>query len=272
LAAALIGFARLLGGEPSILRAAAMGCVLLLALGMGRRVHPLATLASAGWFWLGQNPLLIRDTGFLLSLGASFGIIYLGPPLFDICVPTLQQTPRPPLSGGILSLLRDGSIGWFRQLLRFTVMCALVTFTAQLGVLPALACTVGRISVSGFFANLFAVPLGQMVLFLGALSGVSGFICPAFSLSINSLLGHLANALIAVAHDFAHLPLANTKLTPLPVWVALSYYATCVLLVERARLFRSPNRPSPPPAASSPVHPAAGTMISLDVPLPPEMH
>ena len=240
----LIGFAQLLGGEPSILRAAVMGCVLLIAVGIGRRAYGLATLSAAGLFWLIDNPLLARDTGFLLSFAASFGIVYLGPPMFE-AFSSREPLPKPRLKRGApLTSLVDAALFHFRAFLRLLTDWTLVTMSAQIGVLPVLACTVGRVSISGFVANLFAVPIAQVILFLGALSGLAGFASPAVSMFLNKILGHLATALMTVAHDFANVPNASVTIEPLPGWTALLWFGICVVVVELRRVLsqRSPKR------------------------------
>lgn len=265
----LTGFAQLLGGEPSILRAAAMGCILLISVGLGRRTNGLATLSAAGFFWLLRNPLLVRDTGFLLSFGASFGIIYLSPMFFEKFSPR-EFLPRPPIHPVSLVMLAAWPIYWFRVFLRLLIDWTLITLTAQIGVFPVLACTVGRVSPVGFVANLFAVPVAQIILYLGALSGLGGFISPAISAGINRLLGSLAVATMAIAHDFASLPFANMTIDPLPAWIALVWYLGCILAVELWR-----NRAAPPVIrkrvkSKPPAPTAAGRLIDLDKPLPSE--
>jgi len=280
---ALVGFTKLLGGEPSILRAAAMGCILLLSIGMGRKTYGLATLAAAGLFWLVKNPLLVRDTGFLLSFGASFGIIYFTPSLFErfaikgrIDKPDLDLL-RP------MSWIASVSYG-FRVMLRLLVDWTLVTIAAQIGVVPVLACTVGKVSPAGFIANLFAVPIAQIILYLGALSGIGGFISPAISLGINFILGYLATGLMNVAHDFANIPYAGIPIDPLPGWTAFAWYAGCVLIVEGPKAVRSyrirsrmkqkkePETKSKPGSNQREEWKSIKVVdIDLDDPIPPEM-
>ncbi len=271
LGATLIGFARLLGGEPSILRSAVMGCVLLLSIGFGRRTFGLATLSAAGLYWLLINPLLMRDVGFLLSFGASFGIIYLGPPLFDVF------SIRIPLQKPGLSLikpfktLKEISVYSFRLLIRLLTDLTLVTLSAQIGVLPVLACTIGRISLAGFIANLFAVPIAQIILYLGGLSGLGGFVSPVISIFLNGILKYLAIALMSVAHDFADIPYANVPIQPLPGWFAFAWYGLCILAVERCNIHRQ-HRIARMNKAGKNINAGDGQAaeIDLDNPLPPE--
>jgi ComEC/Rec2-related protein len=256
----LVGFAKLLGGEPSIIRACVMGCVMLLSMGLGRRTFGLSSLSAAGWFWLIQNPLLSRDTGFMLSLGASFGIIYFTPPVIEAWT---RHTPLPPFSSiraprGIVGM----GVHSVRTTVRFIVFCSITTLSAQMGVLPILAMMAGRLSPAGFLANLLAVPLGQFVLLLGALSGLAGFACPAFSLGINKILEWPTCALMAVAHDFARLPALDAKTHPLPSWSAILYYAVLVTLVEYWRYRRMLRLTKP--VKSTETRPAKSTEMEIE--------
>ena len=235
LAFTLFGFARLLGGEPSILRAAAMGFILLLSLAFDRSTFGISTLAATGWFWLIINPLLVRDVGFMLSFGACFGIIYISPPLFDKFFNTKFKIK---FYQGLTWFQTIGNTCVFglKWLIKLLIGLSIITISAQIGVVPVLACTIGRISLSGFVANLFAVPIAQVILYLGALSGIGGFVSPFISMKINHVLDFLTRILMEIAHDFATIPNANLPIEPLPVIFAIAWYLFFVLLVENWRI------------------------------------
>jgi competence protein ComEC len=236
LAMILFAFARLLGGEPSILRAAVMGTILLISLGIDRNTFGLATLAATGWFWLIVNPLLINDISFLLSFAASFGIIYFSPP-FSGKVTAFINTTSLKASLHDFSSIKFLSIYKHLQwLARSFISVSIITICAQLGVIPVLACTVGRITLAGFIANIIAVPIAQVILYLGALSGVGGFISPVISLKINHFLDFLARILMDVAHDFASIPNANFPIDPMPASFAIAWYLLFICIVENWRM------------------------------------
>ncbi|WP_344136907.1 ComEC/Rec2 family competence protein, partial [Luedemannella flava] len=75
----LVGFVILARPSPSVLRAAAMGAVGLLALGTGRRRAAAPTLAAAVFVLVLVDPDLARDPGFALSALATGGLILLAP-------------------------------------------------------------------------------------------------------------------------------------------------------------------------------------------------
>ncbi|MCW2685108.1 MAG: hypothetical protein JWP33_3021, partial [Blastococcus sp.] len=76
---ALVGFVFLARPSPSVVRAAAMGGVTLLALATGRPRAALPALGAAVAALLLLDPGLARDPGFALSVAATGGIVLLAP-------------------------------------------------------------------------------------------------------------------------------------------------------------------------------------------------
>ena len=74
-----IGFVVLCRPDPSVLRAAATGLIMLLALATGRRAAPLAALAGATLLLMLLDPWLARSYGFALSALVTAGLLTLGP-------------------------------------------------------------------------------------------------------------------------------------------------------------------------------------------------
>ena len=77
----LLGFVVLAGPSPSVVRAAAMGAVTLLALASGRPRAALPALGAAVCVLLLLDPGLARDAGFALSVLATAAIVLLAPGL-----------------------------------------------------------------------------------------------------------------------------------------------------------------------------------------------
>ncbi|WP_306361175.1 ComEC/Rec2 family competence protein [Nocardia sp. CC227C] len=77
--AALVMFVILARPTPSVLRAAVMGAVALLALCTGRRKQALPALCTAVIALLAWSPDLAVDAGFTLSVLATAGLILLAP-------------------------------------------------------------------------------------------------------------------------------------------------------------------------------------------------
>jgi competence protein ComEC len=77
----LAGFVVLVTPEPSVVRAATMATIVLLAGAMGRPGRGLPALALAGIALLVADPWLSRNYGFVLSVLATLGLLVLTIPL-----------------------------------------------------------------------------------------------------------------------------------------------------------------------------------------------
>ncbi|GAA2776469.1 ComEC/Rec2 family competence protein [Saccharopolyspora taberi] len=76
---AMVGFVVLAGPEPSVLRAAVMGTIALLALILGRERSALPALAASVIVLLLVAPELASTVGFALSVAATAGLVLLAP-------------------------------------------------------------------------------------------------------------------------------------------------------------------------------------------------
>ncbi|MEZ0065677.1 competence protein ComEC [Streptacidiphilus sp. MAP12-20] len=74
-----VGFVVLCRPEPSVLRAAGTGLIMLLGLATGRRAAPLSALAGATLLLILGDPALAHSYGFALSALATAGIVTTAP-------------------------------------------------------------------------------------------------------------------------------------------------------------------------------------------------
>lgn len=78
--AGIIGFTLLVGGSSSVVRAAALGLLALVAKQVGRQSRPIYLLAPIAAVMVLQNPfILLWDAGFHLSFAATFGLLSFAP-------------------------------------------------------------------------------------------------------------------------------------------------------------------------------------------------
>ena len=126
------------GSSGSAVRAACMLSVQLLAVALGRRAKALRTLGWSVMLVALVDPLCIHDVSFLLSAGATLGLVALGKPLSTALG---SRGPKLVRAAGV-------SLG---TTLAATVPCA--PLLLRMG--PAL-------SLGGLVANLIAVPVGEL--------------------------------------------------------------------------------------------------------------
>ncbi len=151
ISAALVLFTLIAGAEASVVRAAIMGGLLILARREGRNYRITNAIIFAGAAMLFFNPYLLRyDAGFQLSFLATFGLVYLSP-YFE---------------------------KWFARLPNFLSFRdnLAATLSAQIATLPVVFFSFGRISLIAPLANVLILPFIPLTMLFGFLSGIIGFI------------------------------------------------------------------------------------------------
>ncbi len=143
----LLGYVVVCGPSPSVLRAAVMGAVTLLALVLGRRRSALPALSAAIIGLLLAEPELGGDAGFALSVLATGGLVLIAP-------------------------------GWAEALRRRRVPAGIaealaVPAAAYVVTAPVIAGLSGRLSLVAVVANLLAAPAVAPATVLGGLAALA---------------------------------------------------------------------------------------------------
>ena len=180
----ILMFTLIAGAGASVVRAAIMGGLLVLAGREGRFYLVTNAIVFAGAAMLFANPYLLRyDTGFQLSFLAALGLIYLAPHFNR----------------------------WFAGLPNFLSFRANLsaTLSAQIMTFPIIFWEFGRVSLVATLANVLILPAIPTTMLFGFLSGLSGFI----SLKIAEILilpaWFLLSYQIFVVKILSILPLAS---------------------------------------------------------------
>jgi competence protein ComEC len=194
----IAGFVLLARTEPSVVRAAAMGAVGLLAMGSNGRQRALRGLGAAVLVLLLADPGLATSPGFALSVQATAGILLLGPPW------------------------RDALARW---LPRWAAEAVAVPLAAQLACTPLVAAISGQVSLAAVGANLLAEPAVGPATVLGLLGGLLGLVWGPLGRAAGTPASWCVGWIVAVAHRGASLPRAGlawgTGALALAVLVAL---------------------------------------------------
>ncbi len=143
-ALALVGFVVLARPSPSVLRAAVMGGVTVLALAVGRRRSVVPALCAAVVVLLLVDPGLATDPGFALSVLATGALVLLAPGL----VARMRARGVPPGAAEALA----------------------VPVAAHVVTAPVIAGLSGEVSLVAVVANLLAAPAVAPVTVLGVLA------------------------------------------------------------------------------------------------------
>jgi competence protein ComEC len=191
--AGVLGFVLLARPEPSVVRAAAMGSVALLGLGSNGHERGVRALGVAVLALLLFDPWLALSLGFVLSVLATAGILFVAPPF------------------------RDAMSRW---LPRSAAEAVAVPLAAQLACTPVVAAISGRVSLVAVLANmLVAVAVGPATV-LGLLGGLLMLVLPPAGLLCGWLAGWCAWWIVWVATRLADLPVAAVDWSAAPIAVA----------------------------------------------------
>jgi len=180
-AVGIAGFVLLARTEPSVLRAAVMGSVALLALGSNGRQRGSRALGVAVVVLLLVQPGLATSLGFALSVLATAGILLLGPGWRD-------------------------ALG--RWLPRWLAEAVAVPAAAQLACTPLVAAISGQVSLVAVLANLLVAPAVGPATVLGLAGGLVGLVWSAGGTVAGTLAAWCVAWIVAVARRGAALPAA----------------------------------------------------------------
>ena len=184
------------GGSPSVVRAAVMAGVVLLARESGRAGRAAAALGAAAVLLLLVDPALIGDAGFRLSVLATAGLLAWANPI-----------------GAWLGGLGGGRMPrWLAESLG-------ISLAAQAATLPDVVATFGRLSLVSPVVNLAVVPLVPVAMLGGVLAlaagGIAAVGAPAAVGTLLGLPGWLVlHVVIALVRIGAAVPFAAVTLPP----------------------------------------------------------
>jgi competence protein ComEC len=177
---ALAGFVVLARPGASVLRAGAMGLVVLLALASGRSRAAVPALAASVCVLLVVEPALARDGGFVLSVAATAAIVLVARPWSR----ALRRRGVPRLAADALA----------------------VSAAAGLATAPLVAALSGVVSLVSLPANLLAAPAVAPATVLGLLAAVVSPVAPPLATGSAWLAGWPVRWLVLVAERAAALP------------------------------------------------------------------
>ncbi|GAB2971721.1 ComEC/Rec2 family competence protein [Saccharothrix stipae] len=178
--AALVGFVVLAGPEPSVLRAAVMGAVALLALVLGRERSALPALAAAVVVLVLYDPELATEPGFGLSVVATAALVLLAPRW----AAAMKERGVP--------------VGFAEALA--------VPVAANLATAPLVAGFSGQVSLVAVLANLLVAPVVAPATVLGVLAAVLAQVHEPTARLVVEVAGPAAGWLITVGRHAAAVP------------------------------------------------------------------
>ncbi len=195
-------FVLLTGAGTATLRAGLMALIALFARATNRTYAASRALLVVALIMLMWHPmLLVYDPGFVLSLIATAGLIWLSPFI-------------------------EKSLLWIKG--KFVREILATTISAQVAVMPFLLYQTGNLSFVSLIANALVLPVVPIAMALSAIGAIAGiFLAPfsLFSALIIAYPAYLATAyMVLVAEIIAALPFASMTVPVFPFWIVVVAY------------------------------------------------
>ena len=220
----IVLFVLMTGAAASVVRAAVMGILVLVAQQSGRLYRIKNALIFAGALMIYFNPkILTWDVGFQLSFAATLGLVFLLPILKQWFMSDEEEKdflPSPLNSQAFVKSAKSIKI------------ILDTTLAAQIAVLPLLIINFGQLSLISPLANILVLPVIPITMLVGFLSALAGLLF----LPLGEILGWAAWLFltyeIKIIELLAKVPLAAISFK----WTWLGggiYYAVLIWLVWR---------------------------------------
>ena len=161
-----------------------------------------------------ENHRSLFSPSVQLSFSACLGLILFFPVLRRAAAPALEPFPRP--------------VAYAAELL-------LATLSAQVLTIPTIMVHFNRISLVGFAANLFAVPLGTLLLWCGFALYLA-LVVPVLTVPLAAAVHGISHVFVTGVELLGRLPYASVAVPAPAVWAVAGY--GILALVVRAALER----------------------------------
>lgn len=205
----IVLFALMAGGGAATARAVIMGGIAVVARYLHRPTLALRSLCVAAAAMLMWNPFSLQDTGFVLSVLATFGMITLAP--------------------------------WFEQKISFVPAwkkfdlrsIVATTLGVELFILPALLFYSGILSFVSVPINALVLPLVPVVMFFGFITALAGLVHPLVATLPAFAADFLLRFVLWLTEVSAALPLGSLTIPPFSGWVVVVLYIPLTYIAFR---------------------------------------
>ena len=194
-------YAILSGLLPQVLRSASMGILIFLAKTFDAESEGARLLSLVAIAMLINQPLLLFDVSFQLSFTATAGLMYLSEGLRN----SMERLPK-----------------FFSEPISMTL-------AAQVASLPVIVWYFNQISLSSVLANVFVMPLLEVVIIGGLLGGIIAAVVPIAGKIFFTGEALIFGAGAELNRVFANLPLSSVQVPTLGLLAGFFYYAALIL-------------------------------------------
>ena len=205
----LASFVILTGASASVMRAAILASLFLIARQLGRKGDISVATIFVGFVMIIINPFILRyDISFQLSFLAVIGLIYVSP-LFDKLLVKLDNFFRDPFSA---------------------------TLGAQVMTLPIIIVNFERLSLISPIANVLILPLVPLIMIIGFFSAVVGMIFLPLGQIFGWSVWLLLKYVIVISTFLSKIPFASLQIKLNNTFVMIILYIMIYLMVKSFKI------------------------------------
>ena len=218
----LIFYGQLTGSSASVARAVTGACVYLSGKILDHRGPAVNALAVAAVAGVALSPMAVFDAGFVLSFGATLGILLGAPKMLAWVLSGLESRRSVP-----------------RRVVNASAALLVATVCAELALAPVSAAVFSRVTFAGLFLNFAAIPLMAIVQAASMATLAAAPVAHVIARAAGYATHLAAYALIRSSRlvDFA--PWLARDVAP-PSWGLVSvYYSCCAACLAGSRFARA---------------------------------
>ena len=213
-------YVMLCGASPSVVRAAVMASIFLIAELAGRRKSGGPALLFTAAIMAGVNPNVLSDVSFQLSFLSMCGLIYISPVLREGMKNLENRLPQR-ISNGLNGAVFDSLS---------------ISIAAVIAIWPVLAINFGTVALAGPVATLIISPALPFIMAFSFTASVSGIIYPVIGQAVGIIAWLFISFMLLVNRFFALWPALNIK--ELGPFFFLGYYSVLFVSLRIATWYK----------------------------------
>jgi competence protein ComEC len=204
----IVAYTLFVGAQVSVVRAATMGVLAILALQLGRDYSGLSGLAFALWLQTVIAPSAINEAALWISASATLGLVIAGDPVKKAVDGWLEKRFTAPTVKRISELF---------------VESIMVTLIVTVAAMPVILLTFGQFSWFGIVINILITPAQGLILVIGLPAVLLGSILAPLGQILSWLSALPLAYTLAMVRAAAQIPDVAMAATITPVAVGGSY-------------------------------------------------
>jgi competence protein ComEC len=246
--ASVLAYTALVGGQPPVVRATLMVCILIASKLLDRDYSPLNAIALSAFLLLVIDPRSLEDTSFQMTFAAVAAVAGIGMPAARWLLRDLHEKLH-----DFNNVERDGFLSpeaadWrvarrmFCELYRLPHVAVIVPWRVYQAVVDGLIVSLSVEMVFAFFmvedfhrlspvSPLLNVPAGLVAAVVTPLGLLLLVLPDVFAGPVVWTVGALLRGLLAVLHASLALPFASLRVPSAPAWLWVVYAAAAGLTV-----------------------------------------